>query len=107
MKIRFSELAKLPRIDKVIIHSLDQALYCIAIEHEGDSLHLVEDDGTLFKRHNLMLIRELLSPLHIELLVLRQQSAYDEMVGQPLREQDNTMEIVLGRELYPPLRTLN
>ncbi len=101
MKVRFSELARYRHIEKVIIHSLDQALYCIAIEHDGEQRHLVDDDGSLFKRHNLMLIRELLEPLHIGELVLRQQSAYDEMVGQPLRQGDNTLEVRLAKTFIP------
>ena len=30
-------------------------------------------------------------------------SPYDEMVGQPVRQQDNTLEVPLSLEAYPPV----
>jgi hypothetical protein len=41
--------------------------------------------------------------LPLAALSLRQQSPYDEMVGQPLRQQDNTLEVPLSLDGYPPV----
>jgi hypothetical protein len=41
-------------------------------------------------------VRETLQLLPVSSLVLRQFSAYDEMVGQPPRAEDNLLEIPLS-----------
>ena len=98
MKLEISQLKKLEPIHKVIIQSLDLALYRLQVEHNGESFWVVENDSYL-KRHSLMEMRELMSPLSIQSLVLRHESAYDEMIGQPVRDS-NQLEIPLSQDLY-------
>ena len=64
---------------------------------------LAENDGSVFRRRALSQVREALQLLPVAKLSLRQSSAYDEMIGQPLREADNTLEVPLALDAYPPI----
>ena len=88
----------------MIIHSLEQALYQVTLEVDGEERLLVEKDGRTFRRHSLQQVREALQTLPVASLRLRQQSAYDEMIGQPAREGSNVLEVTLSLELYPKPR---
>jgi len=105
MKMSFSEFSVLNVAVPVIIHSLDQALYQVTVEREGREYLLVENNERTFRRHSLNEIREALRNMPIASLVLRQRSAYDEMIGQVPREAENTLEIPLSLDLYPPVTT--
>jgi len=105
MKMSFSEFSVLNVAVPVIIHSLDQALYQVTVEREGREYLLVENNERTFRRHSLNEIREALRNMPIASLVLRQRSAYDEMIGQVPREAENTLEIPLSLNLYPPVPT--
>lgn len=93
MKLHVADLAKYPSLSKVIVHSLDQMLYIITVVIDGREHLLYRDDGRPFRTNRLSEIHSVLAPAIIEETVLRQQSAYDEMIGQPLREGDNTLEV--------------
>ena len=88
----------------MIIHSLDQALYQVTLEVGGREHLLVENDGRSFRRHSLQQVREALQPMPVASLRLRHQSAYDEMIGQPLREASNVLEVALSLDQCPPPR---
>ena len=105
MKISFSEFCLLDAAVPVIIHSLDQALYQVTVEKGGREYLLVENNQRTFRRHSLNEVREALRNMPIASLVLRQRSAYDEMIGQVPREAVNTLEIPLSLDLYPPVTT--
>ena len=105
MKMSFSEFSVLDVAVPVIIHSLDQALYQVTVEREGREYLLVENNERTFRRHSLHELREALRNMPIASLVLRQRSAYDEMIGQVPREAENTLEIPLSLDLYPPVTT--
>ena len=96
MTIRLSKLKKEPFIDKVIIHSLDHALYQVSVMIDGEELYVTDDEGTFLRSHNKLGLQNLFEGLPVQQMVLRQQSAYDEMVGQPMRGGDNFMEVPLG-----------
>ncbi len=102
MKLSITEFAQLEQPVPVIIHSLDQALYQVTVIVAGQPRLLVENSGRTFRRHNLQQVREALQTLPVASLVLRQQSAYDEMISQPVREGDNTLEVTLSLANYPP-----
>ena len=86
----------------MVIHSLDQALYQVTLVIDEREHLLVENNGKTFRRHSLQQVREALQTLPVASLVLRQQSAYDEMIGQPVREGSNVLEVPLSLEQYPP-----
>lgn len=95
MTIRYSSLKVLPRIDKACIHSLDMSLYQLSVVIDGAELYVTDDDDRMLRSLNLCQMQALLEDLPVRETVLRQESAYDEMVGQPVRECSNAMEIPL------------
>ncbi len=98
MKLRFDEFARLESPAEVVIHSLAEALYQVTVSVDGEERLLAENDGSAFRCYSVQQAREALQLMPVASLRLRQRSAYDEMVGQPLREQDNTLEVPLALE---------
>ena len=80
----------------VIVHSMDGALYTATVVEGGRERVLVGDDGRVLRCRSLQGMREALCGLPIASLTLRQQSAYDEMVGQPPRAHSNILEVPLA-----------
>lgn len=103
MKLALATFAGLADPCAVTIHSLDQALYQATVCHNGVEKLLLDETGRTLRRHSLQAMREALQGMPVSSLVLRQQSAYDEMVGQPRRETDNALVVPLSLELYPPI----
>lgn len=102
MKISLSELKNRGPLAKVAIRSTELSLYLAEVELDGEP-HLVCDDaGVPLKTVNLVSMRERLEGLDVEALVLVQDSAYDEMIGQPPREGSNRLEIPLDSSPQPP-----
>lgn len=105
MKKCFSDIAKENHPVSAIVHSVDQALYQVTVWIEGEEFLLTENNGKTFRRHSLNEVREALQFLPIQQAKLRQTSAYDEMIGQPLRVGDNALEVPLSLDIYPnPVR---
>ena len=96
MKITVREFAGLKQKVAAVVHSLDQALYQVTVVIDGAERLLVDDSGRPLRSHSLEQLRQWLGRMPVASLVLRQQSAYDEMVGQPPREGDNTLEVPLA-----------
>jgi hypothetical protein len=103
MKLTFRELAGRQQKVVMVVHSLDQALYQVTFTLDEREYLLSENNGKVFRRHSLSEVREALQVLPVESISLRQTSAYDEMIGQPARERDNTLEVPLSMDLYPPI----
>ncbi len=99
MKVLLNELNRYEFIEKVIIHSIDGSLYQASLIIQGEEKYLADSDGKLLRYRNKLDFQVLLKDLPIASVVLRQQSAYDEMVGQPVREDGNTLEVPLGAML--------
>jgi hypothetical protein len=95
MTISLHELQKLPRIETLVIHSLDLMLYQVSVELEGVEHYVTDNQGKLLRSHNLLSIQALFEGWPIDSMRLRQQSAYDEMIGQPIRDS-NQLEVPLG-----------
>ena len=97
MSVTLKQIAELSSIEKVIIHSFDGSLYLVSVSVNGEEHYLVDDaTGIPVKaRHHLML-QKLFARQHVRTMVLRQQSPYDEMVGQPVGKDDNRMEVPLA-----------
>ncbi len=103
MKISLRQFAELGDKVRVIVHSLDNALYQVTVVIDGSECLLVDGNGRPLRFHSLQRVRELLQRLPVASLVLRQQSAYDEMIGQAPREGENTLEVPLSLpEAEPP-----
>jgi hypothetical protein len=93
MALTIEQFARLEQPTPVIIHSLDRALYQVTVLLEGQEQLLVDGSGRPFRSHNLQQVREILQAMPVASITLRQQSAYDEMIGQPAREEANTLEL--------------
>ena len=102
MKLTLAKFAQLENSAAVVIHSLDQALYQVTVIVGDEPCLLVENSGRTFKCHSLQQARDALQSMPVASIVLRHQSPYDEMVGQPVRQQDNTLEVTVSHERYPP-----
>lgn len=93
--ISMPALRKVTEIEKIVVHSLDQMLYQVSVILGGQEYYVVDKKSKLIRSHNILSIQALFDGLNYKNMVLRQQSAYDEMVGQPPKG-DNTLEVPLG-----------
>jgi hypothetical protein len=57
---------------------------------------VVTGKGLPVKAYNKPGLQGLFKRVNVREMVLRHESAYDEMVGQPVREESNTLEVRLG-----------
>lgn len=102
MKITLSALKQRGSLRKLAIRSTDLSLYLAEIELDGIRHLVCDDDERPLRTANLVSMREKLAVLEVEQLVLVQESAYDEMIGQPLREGSNRLEVPLEALPEPP-----
>jgi len=101
MKRTLKELATCGQIDRLVIRSVDLSLYIAVAEVAGEDCLITNNDGSTLKTRNLLEMKQAVAGLSFGELVLRQESPYDEMVGQPGREGSNALEVGLSAELYP------
>ena len=101
MSMPLSKLEKFFYIDKLVIHSLDLALYQVSVLVDGEEHFVTDDKGKFLRAHSILELQKQCRNLKVNKQVLRQQSAYDEMVGQPSRNNTNELEVLLiDNELY-------
>ncbi len=101
MKISIDELHRWQPLGTVIIRSLDLSLYHAVAIIDGRE-HLVADSaGKPLRYHSIMGFKRRLANLDIEQMLLEQDSAYDEMIGQPPRTAANTLRVPMT-PLYDP-----
>ena len=104
MKITLAELKARGPLQKLAIRSADLCLYLAEVELDGDRYLICEEDGSPLRTANLAAMREKLMALGVAELVLVQESAYDEMIGQPGREGSNKLEVPLGLDPQSPVK---
>lgn len=95
MRLRLTEFSALQHPVDVTIHSLVGSLYYVTARMEGQDAVVVEDNGKTLRSRKLQHIRELLQDLPVTSVTLRQESAYDEMVGQPIGPAERRLELKL------------
>ena len=100
MKIKYRNLTDY-QIDKLIIVSLEQALYQAVVLVDGEEHVVWDSESKLVQSRTLSAIKERFETLEIPEVVLRHESPYDEMVGQPLKDHSNRMEVPLGMNPNP------
>tara|TARA_S200002703_G_scaffold124984_1_gene111172 strand:+ start:137 stop:517 length:381 start_codon:yes stop_codon:yes gene_type:complete len=98
VKITLQQLQHSVGLTRVVIHSLDFSIYLAYADFGGDPLLVTEADGKPLRTHNITAMKQHLAAVPASALYLRHQSAYDEMVGQPVRAGDNSLEIPLSRD---------
>lgn len=107
--ITLKELSKRQEYEALILHSLDRGLYQASVrvsalsqtepqEQELSELeHLVLDQqGMPLRARSLLDMHRPFERLKFKRTILRQDSAYDEMVSHPERHGANRMEIELN-----------
>ena len=102
MKISLQQLQASASVDRVVIHSIDCSLYIARATVDGVEKVVTDSSGATLKTRNLLDMKQHLADIAVGELLLEQRSAYDEMVGQPVRETDNTLRVSLSPECYPP-----
>lgn len=100
MKISLAELRRLAPT-RVIIESVDLSLYIAHAFVDGEQCLIVDASGKVLKTRNLLDMKAHLAALKTAELVLRQRSAYDEMVGQSWDTADNTLELPVSADAQP------
>lgn len=101
MKITLGQLRASASVERVVIHSIDCSLYIARATVAGIERQVADDSGATLKTRNLLDMKQHLADIAVGELLMQQQSAYDEMVGQPLRDGDNTLQVRLSPECYP------
>ena len=102
MKLRLKEIRHKSDIDRFVIESVDLSLYIAFVQVNGEEHLIADNTGKPLKTTNLLSMQRQIQPFGKVETVLRQRSAYDEMVGKgaPL-SCDNTMELPLGDQPIP------
>ena len=102
VKLKLKEIRQKSGIDRFVIESVDLSLYIAFVQVDGVE-HLIADNaGKPLKTTNLLSMQRQIKQFGQVESVLRQRSAYDEMVGRPSQvAADNTMEISLGSQPLP------
>ncbi|MFD2165634.1 DUF6482 family protein [Thalassotalea euphylliae] len=106
MKLLYQDLPS-RKIDKLIINSLEQALYQAIAVINGDEHVIWESETKTLTTRNLTKMREHFEHMDIEAIVLRHESAYDEMVGQPPKQGSNRLEVPLRKNPYSTYKHLH
>jgi len=93
--LKLSQLNTLPQIDKVIIHSIDLSLYQMSVELDGTEYYITDNKGNLLRAFNILDMQKKVRGQRYKKMVLRQISAYDEMIGLPQKsdEASNALEV--------------
>ena len=106
MKLFYKDLPS-KRIEKLIINSLEQALYQAIVIVDGEEQVVWQSDQKTLLTRNLTKMREYFEHMDINEIVLRHESAYDEMVGQAPKDSSNRLEVKLGSNPYAVLKNLH
>ena len=84
------------------ITSYEGGIYQVFMTKGKTEALIWKNDHTPLKGHSLGEMRELLSDVHMNSLILRQDSAYDEMIGQQQRAGANTLTVPLDHHTNSP-----
>ena len=102
VKITLKQLKKqAEHIEQWIVESVDLSLYIAHARINGEEHVIAEDEKKILKRHNLLEMKRVLKTVAGCEMILRQRSAYDEMVGHSHPAAANTLEISLGDAPLP------
>jgi len=93
MAIKLSELAQHQPLQKVIVHSLEMALYQVSVMINNVEYYVTDDKGEFIRGLSPLDIQKRLKHLNYAHMVLRHLSAYDEMCGLPEKRASNMLEV--------------
>lgn len=100
MKIGLDELRGC-QVQQLVIESVDPSLYIAQATVDGKTCLVVNNAGKPLKARNLLSMKRLFSGVQVEKCLLRQRSAYDEMIGHDGQTVDNTLEIPMNTAAQP------
>ncbi|WP_281286373.1 DUF6482 family protein [Pleionea sediminis] len=96
MNKTLQQLKMLQPLDKIIVHSIGMSLYQVSIIKDNRTYWLANSNGNLFKANNVLTVQKLFRSLNFLLMVLRHESAYDEMIGHDdTSPKNNRLEVPL------------
>lgn len=97
MAIALTKLQQIALIETVVVVAVDPSLYRLVAIIDGVEQPVVDERGKALSRRSINELQALLENCQIGRLLLRHESAYDEMIGQPQRACDNRLEVPIGR----------
>ncbi|WP_070963974.1 DUF6482 family protein [Vibrio sonorensis] len=100
MKKTLEQIVKTSNVDKLVIHSIDLALYQASVLIDGVEYFIANDDGSFLTTRSLIEMQKKCRPLHIEQQFLRHASAYDEMIGTTTKKRSNALEVPIKDSDY-------
>ena len=100
MKITLDECLSLKSIEKVVINSYEQSLYLVSVIVNDEEQFVTDERGNFLKSFNKLELQKLFSNSSVRKMVVRHKSAYNEMIGLPNQEEDNTLEVLIGGDEY-------
>lgn len=101
MLLAFSQLKHFQPIEKVVIHSIDLSLYQASIEVDGKNFYMTDDKGEMVRAFNIIDLQKKFRGIDYRTMVLRHESAYDEMIGQAEKSPgQNMLEVPLKDNDY-------
>ena len=102
MKLRLKDIRRKSNIDRFVIESVDLSLYIAFVQINGEEHLIADNTGKPLKTTNLLSMQRQIKQFGKVEAILRQRSAYDEMVGKGASSSgDNTMELSLGDQPLP------
>ena len=97
MAIKFSELKNYEPLQKVIVHSLEMALYQVSVTIDDVEYYITEDDGQFIRAVSPLHVQKRFENIAYAQMMLRHTSAYDEMCGQAQKIASNMLEVPFGK----------
>ena len=91
-----SELGQFECIDKIIIDSLEQALYRVEVIVGEQVFYLLEKPSKKLTRRSIVEIQKLFIPYYVKEMFLRHISPYDEMIGLSEGKSNNELLVPVG-----------
>jgi hypothetical protein len=91
-----SDIGQFASIDKIIIDSLEQALYRVEVIVGDDVFYLLEKPGKNLTRRSVVAIQKLFIGCPVKEMFLRHSSPYDEMIGLGEGERNNELLVPVG-----------
>ena len=91
-----SDLGQFESITKIIIDSLEQALYRVEVIVGADVYYLLEKPSKNLTRRSIVEIQKLFMPYKVKEMFLRHSSPYDEMIGMSEGERNNELLVPVG-----------
>ncbi|MFT3930742.1 MAG: DUF6482 family protein [Spongiibacteraceae bacterium] len=97
MKLLLEQLPEMQPIPQAVIASIDMSIYQLFVVTPNGERLVWKNERQPLTARSIGLMREEIKNIAIESVLLRHNSAYDEMINQPLRE-NNTLEVRLRQD---------